>query len=186
MSRVGKRPIKLPSGVKVKIDGGRVLVEGPRGKLTTTMPRGIVAELADSALHAKRTAETKEQRALHGLSRTLLSNAVKGVSKGFTRELDVVGIGYKAEMRGRYLNLSLGFSHPVEFPVPEGIEIKVERAQRTISNYAATVIVSGNDKSQVGQVAADLRRLRPPDPYKGKGVRYAEETVRLKVGKKGA
>ncbi len=186
MSRVGKRPIKVPSGVKVTIQGNSVLVEGPKGKLKTSLPGGIKVELSDSTLVAKRSSDDKSQRALHGLSRTLLNNAVKGVSQGFSRELDVVGIGYKAEMRGHYLNLALGFSHPVEFPLPEGISIKVERLPRGISNYAATVIISGIDKHQVGQTAADIRRLRPPDPYKGKGIRYSDEVVRLKVGKKGA
>lgn len=186
MSRVGRKPIHLPSGVKVTIQKDRVHVEGPRGKLSTPVPEGIAFEMEDSTLSAKRVGDGKLQRALHGLTRSLVNNAVMGVSKGFQRELDVVGIGYKAEMRGKYLSLSLGFSHPVEFPVPPGIEIKVERAKRTIANYVATVVVSGNDKAQVGQVTADIRALRPPDAYKGKGIRYAEETVRLKVGKKGA
>ena len=186
MSRVGKRPIQIPSEVKVTIEKGLVLVEGPKGKLETRLPEGVEVELSNSTLVARRASDSKMHRALHGLTRTLLANAVTGVTEGFKKELDVVGIGYRAETRGKYLNLSLGFSHPVEFPVPEGIEIRVERGQRKVGNYVGTVIVSGIDKARVGQVAADIRRLRPPDPYKGKGVRYADELIRLKVGKKGA
>lgn len=187
MSRIGKNPIPVPSGVKVSIEDKRVLVEGPKGGMETPIPEGISVSLEDSTLQLSRSNDQKTQRALHGLARALLANAVTGVTEGFKKELDVVGIGYKAEMRGKFLHLAIGFSHPIEVPVPEGIEINVERAQqRGISNYIGTVTVSGIDKAQVGQVAADLRRLRPPDAYKGKGIRYADEIVRLKVGKKGA
>lgn len=186
MSRVGKSPIEIPSGVTVGIEENRVVVQGPKGKLVTPLPGGIRAEMDRSTLQATRSNNGKTQRSLHGLTRALLANAVTGVTEGFQRELDVVGIGYKAEMRGKYLTLSVGFSHPIELATPKGIQFSVERMQRTLSNYVATVIVSGIDKGLVGQVAADIRRLRPPDPYKGKGIRYSDETVRTKAGKKGA
>lgn len=186
MSRVGKKPIQIPSAVKVKVEGRKVVVQGPKGELETSLPRGIEVALEGATLVASRQSDEKQVRALHGLTRALLANSVKGVSEGFRRELDVVGIGFKAEMRGKFLNLALGFSHPIEFPVPKGIQIGVERIQRQISNYIATVVVTGADKEQVGQVCADIRGLRPPDPYKGKGIRYSDEVVRLKEGKKGA
>lgn len=186
MSRVGKMPIKLPSGVKVAVKDEVVLVEGPKGKLETPIPKGISVEVSDSTVKATRRGDEPRRRALHGLTRTLLANSVLGVTKGFSKELDVVGIGYKAEIRGKYLNLSLGFSHPIEIAAPPGIQITVERQPRQIQNYVATIKVAGIDKYQVGQVAADLRRLRPPDAYKGKGIRYANELVRLKAGKKNA
>ncbi len=186
MSRIGKNPIPVPSGVKIQIEKGRVLVEGPKGKMHSPVPAGISVSLEGSDVKVLRSSDLKPDRALHGLTRALLANAVAGVTAGFQRELDVVGIGYKVEMRGKFLHLAVGFSHPIEFPVPDGIEIKVERLQRTIGNYIGTVIIRGIDKAKVGQVAADLRRLRPPDAYKGKGIRYSDELVRLKVGKKGA
>ncbi len=186
MSRVGKMPIEVPSSVKISVHEDRVDVEGPKGKLQTPVPEGIRISLENSTLTASRASNEKEHRALHGLTRSLLANAILGVTDGFKKELDVVGIGYKAEMRGKYLNLALGFSHPIEFPVPKGVEIRVERENRKINNYVATVVISGYDKGQVGQVAADIRRLRPPDPYKAKGIRYSDELVRTKVGKKGA
>lgn len=161
-------------------------MEGPKGKLETPLPRGIEAEVGDNQLIARRKQESKDVRALHGLVRALMANAVQGVSDGFTRELDVVGIGFRAEVRGKFLGLSLGFSHPIDFPIPEGIQIAVEKLPRAISNYVTTIRVSGIDKQLVGQVAADIRELRPPDTYKGKGIRYAGEYIKLKVGKKGA
>lgn len=186
MSRVGKRELKLPSGVQVTIEPNRVLVQGPRGRLETPLPNPISVEVADGTVRVSRANNAKPVRALHGLTRSLLANAIKGVTQGFQKDLDVIGIGYRAEARGKSLNLTLGYSHPIEFPIPEGIEIKVERGQKPISNYVATISVKGNDKQQVGQVAADIRGMRPPDSYKGKGIRYADELVRLKVGKKGA
>lgn len=186
MSRVGKKPIQIPAQVKVSVQPGRVLIEGPKGKLETAVPRGIKTEMVGGNLVAQRESKDQQVAALHGLVRSLLANAVHGVTEGFQKALDIVGIGYKAEMRGPYLNLSVGHSHPVEFPVPEGISIRVERETKGIQNYVATVVVSGIDKQRVGQVAADIRALRPPDAYKGKGIRYADEVVRLKVGKKGA
>ena len=185
MSRVGRKPIKLPPGVKVTVEQGQVMVQGPKGMMETRLPKGIQAEVVDSALTARRESEERRVVALHGLARSLLANAVMGVTQGFQKELDIVGIGYKAEVRGKYLSLSLGHSHPIDFPVPEGITIKVERGTKPIQNYVATVVVSGTDKYRVGQVAADIRSLRRPDAYKGKGIRYADEVVRLKEGKKG-
>jgi large subunit ribosomal protein L6 len=186
MSRIGKQVIDVPSGVKVSIEKGKVVVEGPKGKLETPLPEGIRVEQSESSLVAKRDSDSKRLRSLHGLTRALLANSVRGASKGFEKKLDVVGIGYRAEVRGKYLNLSLGHSHPIEMPVPEGVEIKVEREQRGISNYVATISITGSDRYKVGQVAADIRSLRPPDSYKGKGLRYSDEIVRTKVGKKGA
>jgi large subunit ribosomal protein L6 len=186
MSRVGKKPVVIPQGVKIAVAPGVIRVEGPKGKLEVPVPSSIRIEMKDGTVLAHRDSDEKTVRALHGLTRSLLNNAVNGVTQGFRKELDVVGIGYKAEMRGRYLNLSLGFSHPIEFPVPEEITIKVERLPRTIQNYVTSIVVTGSDRYRVGQVAADIRSLRPPDPYRGKGVRYSTETIRLKVGKKGA
>lgn len=186
MSRVGRKPIKLPSGVELDIQASRVIVQGPKGSLETSIPAGIRLELNDGTAEAKRTKENPKTRALHGLFRSLVANAVSGVSEGFSKQLDLVGIGYRAEIRGKALSLSIGFSHKVEFPFPEGIEIKVEKGTSTIPNYVATMTILGIDKAQVGQVAADIRKFRPPDAYKGKGIRYCQEVVRTKVGKKGA
>ena len=186
MSRVGKRPIPIPGGVKIAVKEAEVWVEGPKGKLRTPVPKGISLEHKQDVVLVERNSDSKPIRALHGLTRTLVANSVVGVTEGFQKQLDVVGIGYRAETQGKRINLNLGFSHPIEFDIPEGIAIKVERLSRQLSNYAATITVTGSDKCQVGQVAANLRALRPPDPYKGKGVRYSGEVVHLKVGKKGA
>jgi len=186
MSRVGKKPIKIPSGVKVAIKDNVVEVQGKGGKLTSPIPPGIHFKLEGDELTAYRDSDVRPLPAYHGLARALAANNVAGVTAGFTRMLDIVGIGFKAEAKAKAITLSLGFSHPIEFPIPEGIAIKVERQQRPIQNYVATIIVSGADRQLVGQVAADIRLLRSPDAYKGKGIRYVNETVRLKVGKKGA
>jgi large subunit ribosomal protein L6 len=186
MSRVGKKIIPVPPGVKVTVEESLVKVEGPKGRLENRLPARISVYLKDGTLAVKRADEQKQTKALHGLTRSLLDNAVTGVTNGFKRELDVVGIGYRAEVRGKFLNLSLGFSHPIEYPVPEDITIKVERSPRAIQHYVATIVISGIDRYRVGQTAADIRRLRPPDPYRGKGVRYSDEVIKLKVGKKGA
>jgi large subunit ribosomal protein L6 len=186
MSRIGRKIIKLPAGVKIATESRQVRVEGPKGKLTVPLPTGISVDQADSTVTVKRASDAKDLRAKHGLTRALLANAVQGVGEGWTKKLDVVGIGYRAEVRGKYVNFSLGHSHPVEFPVPEGLQISVEREPRAIPNYVATVKVSGADRHLVGQIAAEIRALRPPDAYKGKGVRYANEVVKTKVGKKGA
>ncbi len=185
MTRVGRRQIVIPSEVKVTIEKDQVRVQGPRGSLTTAVPAPIRVELTEGMLLAHRDSEEKPVKALHGLTRSLLANAVEGVTEGFKKDLDLVGIGFRAAVQGKTLTLSLGFAHTVEFPISEGIEIKVNRDKKPISNYVASIVISGNDKQQVGQVAADIRALRPPDAYKGKGIRYADEVVRLKVGKKG-
>jgi large subunit ribosomal protein L6 len=176
MSRIGRKPIPIPKGVKVNIQDRTVLVEGPKGKLTTPLPEGIVCELKDSTAVLERQSDS--QAALHGLARSLLANAVAGVTGGFEKELDIVGIGYRAETRGRMVVFNLGYSHPIEFPLPEGINVTVSKQTR--------LVVSGIDKQKVGQVAANMRRLRSPDPYKQKGVRYTGEVLKKKVGKTGA
>jgi large subunit ribosomal protein L6 len=177
MSRIGLKPIVLDSSVKVQIRDGVVSVEGPKGKLTHALPRGISAELAEQRLLVKRRNETKRQRSLHGLMRSLLANAVTGVSQGFAKRLEIHGVGYSGEVKGRLVQFKLGYSHPVAFPVPDGIEIRVERNLVTVSGY---------DRQRVGQVAADIRALRPPDVYKQKGIRYAGEALRKKAGKTAA
>lgn len=175
MSRIGKKPIPIPSGVKVRI-GEELIVEGPKGRLSVPIPRGIRVEQHDGQLQVLRDGD--QFAALHGLTRALAANAVQGVSSGFTKELDIVGIGYRAEQRGRVLSLSLGYSHPIEFVLPKGIEARVEKNTH--------IVISGADKQLVGQVAANLRALRPPDPYKQKGIRYTGEKLLKKVGKTGA
>jgi len=185
MSRIGKQKIEIPEGVKVNIETEKVRVEGPRGVLETPVPKQIRVQMDGAELTAHRDTEGREVRSLHGLTRALLSNAVIGVSQGFQKELDVVGIGFRAEVKGKSLSLVLGFSHEVNFQIPERIEIKVTKVQKQLTNYIGTITVSGNDKQQVGQVAADIRAFRKPDAYKGKGIRYSDEIVRTKVGKKG-
>jgi large subunit ribosomal protein L6 len=186
MSRIGKKPIKVPGSVKVKIADAQLEFEGSKGKLTAPIPPGIRFELKGDELTAHRDSDEKPYPAYHGLARALAANCIHGVSNGFTKELDLVGIGYKVDARPKAVTLTLGYSHPIEFPLPPGISIKVEKQSRTIQNYVATIAISGADKQMVGQVAADLRSLRRPDPYKGKGLRYVRETIKLKVGKKGA
>lgn len=178
MSRVGGKPIPLPKGVKVKLDAARVEVEGPKGKLVTSLPRGIRVEQADGTLKAVREEDSKALKPFWGLARSLVANAVKGVSEGFSKDLDIVGIGYRAQVEGRKVNFALGYSHPIEFPIPDGIEIKVEKNTH--------IVVSGADKQLVGQTAANIRGLRKPDPYKQKGIRYTGELLKKKQGKTGA
>jgi len=186
MSRIGKKPVPVPAGVKVAIRDRVLEIEGKKSKLVSPIPPGIRFELNGNQLIAYRDSDERPYPAYHGLARALAANAVKGVSEGFSKQLDVVGIGYKVDARPKAVTLSLGYSHPIEFLIPDGITIKVEKQQRTIQNYVATLVISGADRQLVGQVAADIRSLRKPDAYKGKGVRYAAEYVRLKVGKKGA
>jgi large subunit ribosomal protein L6 len=176
MSRIGHKPIPVPAGVKVALQGGKIDVQGPKGKLSFPIPLGITFEQKDGVLTAKRA--TEEHRALHGLARALVANAVHGVTSGFKKELDIVGVGYRAELKGKVISFALGKSHPIEFPIPEGIQVAVEKQTH--------LIVSGADKGQVGQVAADMRSLRPPDPYKQKGVRITGERLKKKAGKAGA
>ena len=178
MSRIGKKPIPVPKGVTVKIEGSVVGVQGPKGKLETQLPRGIRMEQQDGHLVAIR--EDDSQAAVHGLARALVNNAVEGVTKGWTRELEIVGIGYRAELKGKGMVVfNLGYSHPIEYPLPSGIEVAIDPKQTKLS-------VSGIDRQKVGQVAAEMRSLRPPDPYKNKGVRYVGERLKKKVGKTGA
>ncbi|MBI4455730.1 MAG: 50S ribosomal protein L6 [Acidobacteria bacterium] len=186
MSRVGKKPIALPEGVKVDITKRQVEIQGPKGRIATLLPDGIRCMVQNSQLLAQRSNDSKSQMALHGMVRSLLANAVAGVTRGFRRELDVLGIGFKAELKKDTVLFSLGYSHSIEYAIPEGIKITVEKATKTLQNYVGTIMVEGSDRQKVGQVAADIRSLRPPDPYKGKGIRYVGEQIKLKVGKKGA
>ena len=184
MSRIGKKPIAVPKGVKININNGEVEVTGPKGTLKTSVPQGINFRLDGEQLIAER--ESDDKAAMHGLARALVQNSVTGVSEGFTRQLDVVGVGYKVELQTNRVIFNLGYSHPIEFPLPKGIEIKVERVNKPgIQQYQTTLTITGIDRQQVGQVAADIRSLRRPDPYKGKGVRYADEKLKLKPGKTG-
>jgi large subunit ribosomal protein L6 len=178
MSRIGKQPIAVPSGVKVKVADGAVFAEGPKGKVTQRIVPGTGVEANDNQLVVTRQNDERETRARHGLMRALLANAVTGVSQGFTKTLDVVGVGYRAEVKGRALHLALGYSHPVVFALPQGVDVAVEKNTR--------ITVTGADRQLVGQVASEIRNLRRPDPYKGKGVRYSDERLRLKVGKAGS
>ena len=183
MSRIGKKPIAMPKGVKININDGAIEVTGPKGVLKTPVPNGIAFRVEGDQLIAER--ESNEYAALHGLARALVQNAVTGVTDGFTRQLDVVGVGYKAEVQKGRVIFNLGYSHPIEFPIPTGIEVKIERVNKPIQQYQTTLTITGIDRQQVGQVAADMRSLRRPDPYKGKGVRYANEALKLKPGKTG-
>src|SRR3989440_3033955 len=177
MSRIGKLPIAVPSGVKVDLANNHMTVEGPRGRLERTLPQQIAIKVEDGSILCQRPSDGREHRSLHGLTRTLVANMVTGVSAGFRKELELVGVGYRAQKQGEDLVLTLGFSHPVRFRPPEGVGVEVADA----THFAVT----GNSKESVGQVAADLRRLRRPEPYKGKGVMYRGEKVRRKPGKSG-
>ena len=177
MSRVGRKVIPIPKGVQVQVKADRLEVQGPKGKLTTPVPEGITFKLENGELQASRKNDEQAQRALHGLARALANNAIRGVTEGFSKELDIVGVGYRAAVEGNKVVFALGFSHPVEFKVPDGIKIAIEKQTR--------VTVSGIDRQQVGQVAAEIRGLRRPDPYKGKGIKYTNEILRRKVGKAG-
>jgi len=178
MSRIGRMPVPMESSVKLDVAATRVVVQGKKGKLTVPVPGGISVKLEDASAIIDRRDDSKGQRALHGLTRALLANAVHGVTHGFVRKLEIHGVGYRAEVKGKFVKFSLGYTHPVEFPIPEGIEVKIEKNTQ--------LTVSGFDKQQVGQVAAEMRALRPPDAYKLKGVRYADELLRKKAGKTGA
>jgi large subunit ribosomal protein L6 len=179
MSRIGKKPIPIPNGVEVKLGEDVVEVKGPRGSLAVAMMPGVKARVADGNLVLERASEERQIRAYHGLVRALLANAATGVSEGWRKELEIVGIGYRAEKRDASVLFSLGHSHQVDFRIPKGIDIEVDAK-------ANRVTVIGNDRQQVGQVAANIRGLRPPEPYKGKGVRYLGERIRTKAGKQGA
>ena len=176
MSRIGKQPIALASGIKATVDGSVVFVEGPKGKLTQKLPGGIRAEMVEQELVLQRKDDSKAQKSLHGTARSLVANAVHGVGQGFSKALEIHGVGFGAEVKGRVIHFKLGYSHPVEFPIPEGIEVTVVRNAMT---------VSGCDRQKVGQVAANIRDLKRPDVYKLKGIRYAGEQLRKKAGKAG-
>jgi large subunit ribosomal protein L6 len=176
MSRIGRLPIEIPTGVEVQIEDGLVRVKGPKGELSQAVSRDLSFEREDSRLLVKRPTDRGEHRALHGLTRSLVFNMVEGVTNGFQKQLEIQGVGYRAQLRGRSLELALGYSHPVKVDAPEGIEFEVP--------VPTQIIVRGIDKQAVGEVAARIRKLRPPEPYKGKGIRYAGEYVARKVGKR--
>ena len=176
MSRIGKQPIKIPQGVKVAVDGNTVRAEGPKGKLSQPVPAGLTPKMHDGTLVIERGSEEREVRALLGLARALVANMVHGVKDGFERKLEIIGIGYRAQMQGKAIQLALGYSHPIVFPLPEGVTAEIDKQ--------VSITLRGADKAVLGQTAAKLRALRKPDPYKGKGIRYQGEVVRKKVGKK--
>jgi large subunit ribosomal protein L6 len=176
MSRIGRKPVSIPQGVTLNLDGAVVRAEGPKGKLSQPIPAGLSAKIENNQLVISRSGEDRKVRALHGLARALMFNMVTGVKDGFERKLEIVGIGYRAQLQGRVITLALGYSHPVLFPLPEGVTAEIDRQ--------VSITLRGADKAVLGQTAAKLRALREPDPYKGKGIRYANEVVRKKVGKK--
>lgn len=177
MSRIGRMPIAIPAGVTVKVDGNMVSVKGPKGELSRAIPQDMIIEMEDNTILVKRPSEQKQHRSLHGLTRTLISNMIIGVTEGFKKTLEIVGVGYRASKQGTKLGLTLGFSHPVEVVPPEGITIDVPAPNK--------IIISGSNKEAVGQLAAQIRGFREPEPYKGKGIKYEGEVVRRKVGKAG-
>ena len=178
MSRIGKMPVAIPKGVEIKAEADRVRVKGPKGELVSAIPTGLSVAVADGQVKIARSNDEPHTRACHGLLRSLVANSVEGVTKGFSRELEISGVGYKAEVKGKSVVFSLGSSHPVDFPIPEGIAVAVDAK-------AGKMTVSGADKQKVGQTAAEIRKLRVPDPYKAKGIKYANEVIRRKVGKAG-
>ncbi len=177
MSRIGKNPVAVPSGVTVTLNGNTVTVKGPKGELTRTIPADMQLSQDNGSVTVNRPSDDPKHKALHGLSRTLIANMVEGVTKGFSKQLDIVGVGYKAETRPYGLQLALGFSHPVEYKAPKGIKLTAPAPTQ--------IIIEGANKEIVGQVAAELRSLRPPEPYKGKGIKYQGEQIRRKAGKAG-
>jgi large subunit ribosomal protein L6 len=177
MSRVGKMPIVVPQGVRINLQGAVLQVEGPKGKMQHAIPEGLKIDVADNSITVTRLSEQNKIRALHGLTRSLVANMVSGVTQGFKKELEIVGVGYRADMSNNMLNLTLGYSHPINFPLPEGIKGKVEKQ---------VITIEGIDKGLVGQIAAKIKSLRKPDVYKGKGIRYLGEVIKTKVGKSGA
>lgn len=177
MSRIGKQPIPLPEKVEIAITGSRVTVRGPKGEVSTILPDAVAVAVSESEVVVTREGDQTRHKALHGLARSLVANMIEGVTKGFARKLEIVGVGYKAEASGGKVKLSLGFSHPVEYVAPQGIEI--------VTPVPTVIEIRGADKQVVGQVAADLRAFRPAEPYKGKGIRYEGEVVRRKAGKTG-
>src|SRR5437667_8896559 len=185
MSRLGQKPITFPKGVNVNIQDDQLEVKGTKGVLKTPIPEGITFKLEGEALIAERS--SNEQAALHGLARALANNAIVGVTQGFSKQMDVVGVGYKADVQAKRILFSLGYSHPIEFPLPDGVEAKAERltTKGSIQQYQTTLTLTSIDKQKLGQVAAEMHKLRKPDAYKGKGVRYAGVPIKLKPGKTG-
>ncbi len=179
MSRIGRLPIKIPDKVKISAQPGLVNVEGPKGKVSQKLDREMKVTIDNGVVRVDRPNDSRRARQLHGLTRTLVNNMVLGVTVGFQRQLDIAGVGYKAELKGKEIHFALGFSHPVIYPLPEGVSAEYDAKANRIT-------VKGADKHQIGLVAAEIRKLRPPEPYKGKGVKYAEETIRRKQGKTGA
>ena len=177
MSRIGKAPVEIPGGVNAEISGRSVKVTGPKGELTVPVGRGVEVRQEDGSLVLERASDSPEHKALHGLTRSLVQNAVTGVTEGFSKTLQIAGVGYRAALQGRDVNLQVGYSHPVLVRPREGVEFEVPNA--------TTIVVRGIDKQQVGQMAAEIRKVRPPEPYKGKGIRYSDEQIRRKVGKAG-
>jgi len=178
MSRIGKKPIEIPGGVDIKLEGQTIKVKGPKGELSWDFPKAITVSHGEGKVLIERASDSKMDRSLHGLSRSLVANMVKGVSHGYQRILEISGVGYRAQVQGSKISLTLGYSHPVDFQLPPGISAAVDQKQTTVT-------LSGIDKQQLGQVAANIRALRSPDIYKGKGIRYAGERMKLKVGKAG-
>jgi len=178
MSRIGKKPIPIPKGVQVAVHGAAIEVAGPKGTLTTAFPPGVTFEVTDGQIHARTVRDDRDLGKFHGLARSLVANAVRGVTEGFKKELDITGIGYRAEVKGRQVVFALGYSHAIVFDVPQGIDIAIEKQTH--------ITVTGIDRQLVGQVAADIRSFRKPDPYKQKGIRYTGEVLKKKVGKTGA
>lgn len=179
MSRIGKMPVQIPKGVDVTVDGRVIRIKGPKGALTVNLLPGIDAAIENGEVNLSRANDGRETRSFHGLNRSLVANATAGVSDGWSKGLEIVGIGYRAEKKGSSVVFNLGHSHPIDYPIPEGIDIEVD-------GKANKITVTGIDRQKVGQVAAEIRGLRPPEPYKGKGVRYAGERIRTKAGKQGA
>ncbi len=177
MSRIGKLPIEIPQGVKVELKDGRISVSGPKGSLSLPLRDEVSVTVEGSTIKVERRDDSRQARSMHGLTRTLIANMVKGVSEGFEKRLEIVGVGYRAELKGDTLVLALGYSNPVNYRLPEGISAKVDRQ--------TSITLSGCDKQLVGQVAAEIRSLRPPEPYKGKGIRYSDEVIIRKAGKAG-
>ena len=178
MSRVGRRPIEIPSGVKVDVTNGSFTAEGPKGKVSQELITGFPVKIQGGAITVERPGDSGPERAKHGLLRALLANAVKGVHEGFSQGLEIIGVGYKAEVRGSEVHFALGYSHPVVYRIPAGIKIEIDKANK--------MMITGPDRQVLGQVCAEIRKLRPPDPYKGKGIKFANEVIRRKVGKAGA
>ena len=175
MSRIGKLPVTIPSGVKVAVESNAVRLEGPKGKLQAEIPSGVKVKVQDNTLRVERDTNERKLRALHGLTRKLIANMAQGVSQGFTRILDINGVGYRAEVKGQEIHMTLGYSHPVVFPLPAGVSASVERQ--------VIITLSSADRQLLGEMAAKIRSLRPPEPYKGKGIKYREEVIRRKAGK---